>query len=155
MRVAAVAVLSTLLASGAAYAEPYVNARYGTALDVPTQVFSRRLPPPDNGDGQSWQASDGAKLFVFGSYNALDDTPASFFQELVTTRRASTELTYSHQAGKVAVVSGFAGSTVYYEKYLFGARNEIVHGFILSYPKSAKAKYDPLVGPIAKSLTGP
>jgi hypothetical protein len=155
VRVAAAAFLCALLISVPVAAETYVNPRFGTTLDVPAEVFSQPQPPPDNGDGQRWRAPDRAELAVFGSYNALEQAPADFFAELVASRKQLTKLTYSRVEDRWGVVSGFAGQEVYYEKYLFGAGDEIIHGLILRYPAALKAKYDPLVGPIANSLDGP
>lgn len=155
MRSATAVLLSALLISAPAAAETYVNARFGTAVEFPAEVFGQPQPPPDNGDGQRWRSPDGAELAVFGSHNALERTPADFFAELVADRKQLTKLTYSRIEDRWAVVSGFAGQDVYYEKYLFGEGDEIIHGLSLRYPTALKAKYDPLVGPIANSLHGP
>lgn len=155
MRIAAAAFLPALLLAAPAAADSYVNPRFGTSIKFPAAVFSQPQPPPDNGDGQRWRSPDGAELAVFGSYNALEQAPADFFGELVESRKQTTKLTYSRVQDRWGVVSGFAGQLVYYEKYLFGAGDEIIHGVILSYPADSKAKYDPLVGPIANSLDGP
>jgi hypothetical protein len=156
MRAAALALILTLTAlHGAALAESYLNPRFGTSVTFPETVFTQPQPAPENGDGQRWRSADGAELTVFGSYNVLDQKPAAFHAELVAARKASTDLTYSRAGDNWAVVSGFDGSQVYYEKYLFGQGKEIIHAVILRYPKSLKAEYDPLVGPIANSLAGP
>lgn len=155
MRIATAAFLSALLISAPVAAETYVNPRFGTAVEFPAEVFAQPQLPPDNGDGQRWRSPDGAELAAFGSYNALEQTPAGFFAELIASRRQTTKLTYSRVEDRWGVVSGFAGQEVYYEKYVFGEGDEIIHGLILRYPTALKAKYDPLVGPIANSLDGP
>lgn len=151
----AMTLLAGLVAATAASAETYVNGRFGTTVEFPAAIFDRPQPPPANGDGQSWLSADRAELAVFGSYNVLEQAPADFFETLVADRKRTTKLTYSRIEKSWGVVSGFEGDRVYYEKYLFGAGDETVHAVILRYPAAFKAKYDPLVGPIANSLAGP
>ncbi|MDF0599360.1 hypothetical protein P1J78_01315 [Psychromarinibacter sp. C21-152] len=56
--------------------QTYTNARFGTTIDYPAARFDP-MPPPQNGDGRSFEARDGGGSFaVWGSYNALEDTPA-------------------------------------------------------------------------------
>jgi hypothetical protein len=155
VRLRALAFLVALAAALPALAETYVNVRFGTSVEFPAELFSQPQPPADNGDGQTWKAADGAELRVFGGYNVLDQKPAAFFADIVDNRKRYTTLTYSRIEDRWAVVSGFAGDLVYYEKFLFGADDEIVHTLMLSYPKTLKSRYDPLVGPIANSLSGP
>src|ERR1017187_7270418 len=55
----------------------YVNARYGTVADYPADRFHPGRPP-DNGDGQSFTARDGAELAIFAGLNIDDSTPATY-----------------------------------------------------------------------------
>lgn len=65
----------------------YINARFGTVCTFPDQIFTKRMPEPENGDGLEWHSADGASVACYGSYNALDDTPES----LVKNEKASPE----------------------------------------------------------------
>ena len=75
----------------------YVNDRFGTSLSYPADVFAMQ-PPPENDDGRTLVAADGAKILVFGGYNVANDTLASKRASLrasttpsrPTTRRART-----------------------------------------------------------------
>ena len=138
----------------AATAEPltYTNERFGTSATFPADIFTQQQEPPENGDGLTWQSADGASLAIFGSYNALDETPRS--RQATAKAAGERELTYSKAGKNWLVLSGFEGNVVFYERYLFGASGT-VHGLVLKYPRSHKAKYDPLTGKIATSLKGP
>lgn len=130
----------------------YENDRFGTSATFPAEIFSQEQPPPDNGDGQRWLSDDGASLAIFGSYNVLDETPAS--KEAAARVNGDRKVTYSRTGQDWLVLSGTDDDRVFYERYVFGP-TDIVHGIVIDYPASLKAKYDPLVGSIARSLRGP
>jgi hypothetical protein len=72
-----IAALLLFCIAGASAAESwktYANPRFGTFADYPADRF-HPLPPPENGDGQSFGADDGATLAIFGSYNVENWTP--------------------------------------------------------------------------------
>jgi hypothetical protein len=66
-----------LIAATAADAAPftYTNERFGTVCTFPDEIFTDRLPEPENGDGQQWLSADGASLICLGILNIDDDTP--------------------------------------------------------------------------------
>ena len=50
----------------------YENPRYGFTVQVPASGW-KALPPPDNGDGQTWRSdNDRSTILVWGS-NIIDD----------------------------------------------------------------------------------
>lgn len=146
----AVAILATV-APAAAAEFTYVNARFGTALTFPDDVFSEPQPPPENGDGLSWESKDGAWLGVWGQYNALEQDEKGLLDFLADD---FDTITYSKVGKGFVVLSGYDGGKVFYQRTNFGG-DDILHTVLMRYPKSLKAKYDPLVGPIAASLKGP
>ncbi len=131
--------------------QTYVNARFGTVLTYPDDIFSRPQPPSENGDGLSWESDDGGWLGVWGQYNALEQDEKGLFDFLVDDFET---ITYSKIGKGFVVVSGLDGGKVFYQRTIFGA-DDILHTMLMRYPKALKAKYDPLVGPIATSLKGP
>ncbi|KQZ13401.1 hypothetical protein ASD44_04400 [Mesorhizobium sp. Root554] len=143
----------TLVAS-IALAAPftYENDRFGTSATFPSDIFSQEQAPPENGDGLRWLSDDGASLAIFGSYNVLDETPKT--REAAAKAEKDRPATYSRTGKNWVVLSGTDGDEVFYERYVFGP-TDIVHGIVIEYPASLKAKYDPLVGRIAGSLHGP
>jgi hypothetical protein len=145
-------VLMTLTICAPVEARPvtYTNARFGTSVTFPDEVFSRKMAAPANGDGMSWTSADGASLAVFGSNNVLEQSP----KELADQVSLGLKVTYSRIGKDWAVLSGFDGGLVFYERFEFGASGAI-HSVLITYPAEKKAVYDLLVGPIADSMQGP
>ncbi len=153
MRRASFALVAALLCASPVIAgeKHYSNQRFGTSVSFPAEVFSRASIPPANGDGMTWFSTDGASLAVFGGYNVLSHSPGDLIAEAAGP---GVTITYSRAGKDWAVVSGIEGEDIFYQRSEFGA-DDVVHSVILRYPASLKAKYDPLVGPIAASLDGP
>jgi hypothetical protein len=128
----------------------YANPRFGTFAEYPSGRFEA-LPPPENGDGQSFKARDGAALAIFGSNNIDDFTPASYETFLRSGDGGNyAHVTYRASGDDWLVLSGLRGNDVFYEKYLF--RGDITHGLVVTYPQTLKAEYNPIAARIAKSL---
>ncbi len=128
----------------------YANPRFGTFADYPSERF-HALRPPENGDGQSFQARDGATLAIFGGYNVENASPAAYEASL----RADDESGYAHVTYRAngddwLVLSGIRGDNIFYEKYLF--KGDVIHGMVLTYPQSLKRDYDAIAARVARSL---
>jgi hypothetical protein len=147
--------LAVLLAGPAAAADwqRYVNDRFGTAVDVPTDVF-RPQPPPENGDGRRFETADGlASLTVFAGYN----TGGLNLRELVDAARddaADERVTYEREGRRWFVISGFRGENVFYRKLILSPDGEVAHTLELVYPADEKPFFDPLTTRIANSMSG-
>ncbi len=129
----------------------YTNGRFGFSVQRPKNF--KPLRSPDNGGGQAFAGPGGAELRVWGSYNSLDQTVEQAYSEAKATRARSGEVTYAAQKDNWYVLSGFEGDGVFYEKFIL-ADGQIT-GLEMTYPRSKKATYDPIVGRVAKSLTPP
>ena len=146
--------LSTLLAA----AQPmpahrwnvYQNARFGTVLTYPGDLFRSRAES-DNGDGITLRAADGATLAIFGSNNVAGAGPAAYVQDLLGDPRYR-RLSYRLVRPDFAVLSGGVGNRLFYERYGFD-RAGLVHGFVLEYPAADRALYDPIVARLSASLS--
>lgn len=133
----------------------YHNDRFGTAASFPADLFGTIAAPPENGDGMTFLSEDGAQLAVFGRYNANDLTPKTLLGWLTgigADNDAAVE--YKATGSNWVVVSGHDGDMIYYERHEFGA-DGVIHALSLRYPDELRDIYDPLVGPIARSLDGP
>jgi hypothetical protein len=127
---------------------PYVNPRFGVVVEYPA-LFSRRDPPPENGDGQVFRTVGGdATLRVFGSYNG-DGQSAS--QLMATYRTAGTTYSYSKATKTWFVLSGTKGSTITYMRCDLGS-SDVVGCFELDYPASASGQWSPVVDRMSRSL---
>ncbi len=128
----------------------YANARFGTTADYPADLFSRRDPEPENGDGVRLHSADGrATLTIFGHYNAGNDTPASYYETVVD----KTGVTYKHVTRASYVASGQRGGDIFYERCNFRRGDRAtVDCFELTYPAQEKKTWDPIVARISRSL---
>ena len=127
----------------------YMNARFGTRLLYPADMFGRGVES-DNGDGISLRAADGGTLAIFGQWNIDEESPARF-ERRVAQAPAYRQLDYRLVRGNFVVLSGFRGNRVYYERYAFA--NGAIHAFVLEYPASRRARYAPVIGRMSASLS--
>jgi len=134
----------------------YVNDRFGTTLSYPADVFVMQAPP-DNDDGRTLIARDGAQILVFAGYNIDNQTLAAKRASLTGPDYAAT--TYRAAGKNWFVVSGHRAAdgvdTIFYEKYIVSAPSEAIHSLIVTYPAALKERYDPIAARVAASLSGP
>ena len=164
MKFARFALLAALVCCVAAISAPrgagaedrwvtYVNDRYGTTLSFPALRFAMQ-PPPENDDGRTLIAADGAKILVFAAYNALEETLASKQAALGGPDYART--TYRAKGANWFVVSGYRDiggvDSVFYEKYILSHDAGVFHSLIVTYPSALKGRYDPIVARVAASF---
>lgn len=146
-------VTAVLLAAGAARADgwlTYQNDRYGTTIDYPD--FFKMQPPPDADDGRVFQSADGADFSVSASYAALDFTLATYRNFIVKNLDPGSVVTYETRGKNWFVISGTRGDKIFYEKHLLSHNGEMNEDFVIAYPATRKAIYDPVVARMAKSL---
>ena len=148
--VTAIAMTVLAVSAGAESWATYLNARYGTFAEYPTDWF-RALPPPENGDGQSFRGKDGSSLVISGGHNFENFTPATYEKFLRGSGADDySHVTYSTTGAHSLVLSGLRGGEIFYEEYLFSG--DLIHTLVITYPPAARAEYDPIVTHIARSL---
>ena len=130
----------------------YENPRFGFTFTYPAHIFTPE-PEPENGDGNRFFSIDAeAVLTVWGSYNALDQTPRTYFKWARDEIGVVDNVTYKRIAKDWMVISGFKGDLVYYEKTIFSCNFDRLTSISITYPASRKKDYDGLIGKITKSL---
>jgi hypothetical protein len=129
----------------------YENARFGTTITFPLELFERRAELPANGDGALFFSDDGGSLAVWAGNNALDANPASTAAENRKRIGADFSITYERIGKDWLVQSGFEEGMIYYQRLEFGSDN-VIHGFVMKWPESLRAKYDDRVSAIGNSL---
>jgi hypothetical protein len=132
--------------------DSYANARFGTRTEIPVHEFEVQ-PPPANGDGRTFRSKDGAEIRVYGSYGASVVTET--FEEykgwlLNNLQEEGVQVTYKAGGKGWMAYSGLKGSTVIYYKVIEGCGAS--HTVFAEYPQTLKAKYDPIVSRVARSL---
>jgi hypothetical protein len=128
----------------------YSNDRFGTSISYPARFKPGR--PPDNNDGQSFTADDGAELAVWGSFNVLEEDVAGLEASRRENLKADEKITYRAAGKNWLVLSGTRGDRLFYTRYLLSHRNEVENAFEISYPAVLAATYDPIVARLSKSL---
>ena len=128
--------------------EPYLNGRFGYAVDIPPGFTLSN--EAENGDGRTY-AKGGATLSVWGHYLA-----AGPFEEEVAARRAiygqeGWSLSYDRQTAGWASLSGTRSDRILYHR-LIRLCDDAVASFVLEYPAAMKAEISPVVGRLVKSL---
>lgn len=146
--------LALTVSAAAADSITYLNERFGTRVTFPAELFETRLAPPANGDGMAWESADGSSLVVTASHNVLETTPKQMLDQAIRDAGDGRTVTYSVTRDTWLVLSGFEDGFIFYERWVFGG-DDVVHGVILRYPAGRRAEFDPLVGPIARSLRAP
>ena len=130
---------------------PYQNARFGTRLVYPADMFGRGVES-DNGDGITLRAADGASLAIFGKWNIDRQSPAQYVRWLASLPEYR-QVRYRLVRPGFAVVSGLRGSRIYYERYAFTGPDGAIHGFALEYPAARRARYEPIIARMSASLS--
>ncbi len=130
----------------------YENPRFGYLVSYPANLFSA-INNPANTGGVVFKSEDGkAHITVSASINSQNQTPESYVKWVTRESGLIDLVTYSKSTKNWAVISGFKGNMVYYEKTIFSCNNRVLNWVTLLYPVSEKSLYDRLVGKVTKSL---
>lgn len=133
--------------------EKYVNVRFGYSIAYPADILHPQ-GESDNGDGQKFLSEDGsALLLVYGANNVLEQSLEALYQEALQgggEENPDRVVTYRTMKKDWFVVSGREAGNIFYQKTMMNGDQYV--SFILEYPESQKAAYDPIVGTLAKSF---
>lgn len=149
--IAAVACLVTTGASAAAMRH-YVNARFGFAVDVPSELVADR--PPDNGDGRAFHAPDGSlRVTMSGIGNVLGETLSAFVSPEMA-HCAHQPPDYLLKRSNWIVFSCTASDGIVYQKTIQRGRGEdaVFVSLRIHYPVGDKARWNDVVTQISNSL---
>ncbi len=130
---------------------PYENGRFCCHLDTPRGM--RAEVPPENGDGQSWKSADGtAEIKAWGANIVVADQliDALFADESKDAPGNARKVTLKVKQKGSFVVSGYDGTQIFYEKYVFAADHYVL--FVAKYAPSGKGGWDRVVEHMAASF---
>jgi hypothetical protein len=142
--------------------QPYVNARYGFSIDVPTG-YLLPLPPPPNGDGLAFENADRTvHVAVFGAMNALEWSFGQYYQAALGDPGLG-RVTYKRKADRWYVLSGYrnvdigAGpqEMIFYTRIAIDDAGTAISGLNMLFPPSMKEFMDPIVTRMSLSLKPP
>jgi hypothetical protein len=129
----------------------YANARFNYTIKYPLNIL---IPQGEsaNGDGQKFISPDGqAILTVWGEYNALDESLKNRYNEVLN--KLSGSITYKILKDNVFVISCYQGNKIFYQKTIL--INSMFKTFIITYSKSYRQLFDPIVKEISSSFCSP
>jgi hypothetical protein len=121
----------------------YCNARFGFCISYP--INFKAQGESDNGDGQEFISMDGkSSILVYRDgrevmYESDSECKNQSFLTDVTSDETK-KVTYKKMGDRFYVVSGYEGSSIFYQKTIF--TNEGMMTAIFTYPTSQKGKYD-------------
>jgi hypothetical protein len=128
----------------------YHNTRFGTSIEYPARFRPGR--PPDNNDGLSFIAADGATLSVWGSLNVEAHDVAGLETFLRESPQTGEQMTYRASGANWLVLSGTRGERIFYQRHLLSHQNQIINAFEISYPAALRARYDPIIARLSRTL---
>ncbi len=138
--------------SAAMIAEAESFGKYGVTVQVPPGFVLQ--PPPGNDDGRHFVDNNSAEVRVWGGWRVFDLAEdeagmRNYYQEI------GGVVTYDARGNDWYVLSGYFGQSIFYLR----AENGVTCGgedarasLEITYPEASRTAYDPLIGPMAKSL---
>ena len=123
----------------------YTNGRYGFSLIYPSDFV--KGPEPANGDGLQFTGENGrVTLTASAGHNALMQSVQEMYEQAIQGKSCS----YKNVGEDFFVLSWEENGVVNYEYRK--VVNDIISGFIISYPKDMEDKYNPVVEKIYSSF---
>lgn len=128
----------------------YGNARFGYALCYPAHLL-RPQPEAANGDGRAFLGAGGAKLLVWGQYNALDQSLTEAMRA-DKARLAAKGAVVTYQAARANwyVLSGRDRGQLFYWRRML-SRDRFT-SFEFTYPAQAAALWNPVAARLSRCL---
>lgn len=129
--------------------QPYRNGRWDFKISSPQGWVPSR--PPENGSGQAWVSKDRKSDFVcYASFNSSEQTLAEMVAEQdASIRRTKGKVLYRRVAKTWYVLNWVVAGKETYERVDW--TNDVVSGWVLTYPASRSKSLGPLIEAIAKT----
>jgi hypothetical protein len=125
----------------------YANSRFAYSICYPKNLLDPQ-GESENGDGQAFLAKDGARLLVYGSNNALNESINDVFNR-TSSRLAGTSGKVTYKAVKPTwfALSGQHDSTIFYAKTLYA--KDLIVSFEFTYDRSQSNVYNPVTAKLS------
>lgn len=134
-------------AAGAEDWSSYRIPETGTAVDIPSSVFTEEAGRPE-GYGMRFRTSDGRADLTVQAVPSDGSSPAAF----LARKNPPSGITYKRIAPRFFVVSSVRRGKIWYDRCNFTAR--YVHCVLINYPAAEKRQWDAIVSRMSHSLRG-
>ena len=123
--------------------------RFGFIFDVPPDfVLAQR---PENGDGATFQGSDGAFLAVWGVNLETRNFRPEIAKQIKRDEKEGWNVTYRRLTAKWASYSGIKDGKIRYVRAIAICSDRAAI-FLIEYGRDNKIPYDPIVTRMVRSL---
>ena len=128
----------------------YINQRFDYSVVYPADKLVAE-PESDNGDGRRFHARKGsATMLIWASFNVLDETPASIAREAPQECGGRTPSYKLTKPDLVAISCLSPAGIIFWQKTVI--RGDVLTTVQITYPKSERATWDPVVRLVSASL---
>jgi hypothetical protein len=129
----------------------FVEPKFGTTLQIPTEVFSVHEGRSYRGIGEQYTTKDGrASLAVYSQENLRTATPRTYLRRSNLVPRRMIE--YVRVTSSFFAISAVMKGVIFYSRRNFSPRSSTIHCFDLKYPASEKQAWNDVVTRISRSL---
>jgi len=129
----------------------FVEAKFGTTLQIPSEIFSVHEGPSYRGIGEQYTTKDRrASLAVYSQENLRKDSPRTYLKRNNLVPRRMIE--YVRVTRSFFAISTVMEGMVFYSRCNFSPRSSTIHCFDLKYPESEKQAWNDVVTRISRSL---
>jgi hypothetical protein len=129
----------------------FVEPKFETTLQIPSEVFSVHEGPSYRGIGEQYTTKDGrASLAVYSQENLRKDSPRTYLKRNNLVPRRMIE--YVRVTRSFFAISTVMEGMVFYSRCNFSPRSSTIHCFDLKYPESEKQAWNDVVTRISRSL---
>jgi hypothetical protein len=132
--------------------QTYANGRFGYSICFPADLL-RPQQESANGDGRAFVGPHGAKLVVWGGYNALEESVAQSRGDSAAQFAAKGfTITYQVVRSDWYVLSGTGKGGLFYQRTKINRDREV--SFQLLYPANETSIWNPIAAKLSRCLIG-
>jgi hypothetical protein len=144
------AIVYVLCTFAAAHAESWSTYRIpetGTAVDIPTSIFTEDSGKPE-GYGRRLRSANGSADLTVQAIPAIGESPASF----LARKNPPPGIIYKRVTPRFFVVSSVKHNAIWYNRCNF--YGHYAHCVLINYPAAEKRQWDGVVTRISHTLRG-
>ena len=130
--------------------KPYVNNRYGVAVDYPSALFEAGEPPADNA-GRGFEASDGSRFYVYSSANALEQSIDELMAGAIDEEPGQSVIDRQKTADGFTVTMK-RNQEIIHRRLMTSEGGSMLHWLEIGYPETARSQYSAIAEKMENSF---